>query len=367
MKYIIQNNGCAAYLQLYRQVREDITNGVYSYHDKLPSKRTVADELGISTITVEHAYALLEDEGYIESKERSGYYVIFRTSDMFATFESSIRTQTLLTNEENQSSVDFPLSVLTKKMRKVISDYGEAILCRPPSRGCEVLREEIRRYLLRSRGIVADTDQIIIGSGAEYLYGFITMLLGRDRRYAIESPSYQKIELVYRSAGVLCDLLPLGEDGIDSAALAVTEADVLHITPYRSFPSGVTASASKRHEYLRWASERGRYLVEDDFESEFSVSKKSEETLFSDTKQDNVIYLNSFSKTISPGLRVGYMVLPRHLSDIFESRLGFLSCTVPTFEQYVIAELLSCGDFERHINCVRRKKRREAELQRSIK
>ena len=153
-------------------------------------------------------------------------------------------------------------------------------------------------------------------------------------------------------------MLPLGADGIDSFALSGCSADVLHITPYRSFPSGVTASASKRHEYLRWAAD-GRYLIEDDFESEFSVSRKPEETLFAHTDRDNVLYLNTFSKTISPSIRAGYLVLPRHLTSVFRQKLGFYSCTVPTFMQYVLAQLLTDGDFERHINRVRRKKRRE--------
>ena len=154
------------------------------------------------------------------------------------------------------------------------------------------------------------------------------------------------------------ELLPLGQDGIESRALTASEADVLHITPYRSFPSGVTASVSKRHEYLRWASGAGRYIVEDDFESEFSLSGKPWETIFSHSRGDNVIYLNSFSKTISPALRVAYMVLPVHLVEEFRHRLGFYSCTVPTFEQFVLTYLLSDGDFERHIHRVRRQKRR---------
>lgn len=183
-------------------------------------------------------------------------------------------------------------------------------------------------------------------------------LLGRDRVYAIESPSYKMIEQVYRASDVRYERLPLGADGIDSAALRACNADVLHISPYRSFPSGVTASASKRHEYLRWATAGGRFLVEDDFESEFSVSSKPEETLFSVTADDNTIYMNTFSKTVSPSLRVGYMVLPKRLTADFDRKLGFYSCTVPTFMQHVLAALLENGDFERHINRVRRQKRK---------
>ena len=147
-------------------------------------------------------------------------------------------------------------------------------------------------------------------------------------------------------------------DYADSAALAATKASVLHTTPYRSYPSGVTATASKRHEYISWAKGEDRYIIEDDYESEFSVSTKPTETLFALSHSHNVIYLNTFSKTISPSLRIGYMVLPDHLVRAFEEKLGFYSCTVPTFMQYVLTELINNGDFERHINRVRRKKRK---------
>jgi GntR family transcriptional regulator/MocR family aminotransferase len=359
MRYVIEKDGMGpAYLQLYRQVRDDIVRQVYPYNSKLPSKRTIAAEAGVSTVTVEHAYALLCDEGYIEPRERSGYFVSFRTGDGFAAAVSSPEPQSQPISQGGQEH-PFPLSVLTRTMRKVITDLGDGILERSANAGCVALRQAVRQYLQRSRGIQAEVEQIVIGSGSEYLYGLIVELLGRDRVYGIESPSYKKIQQVYQAADVRYEMLPLGRDGINSTALAASEADVLHITPYRSFPSGVTASASKRHEYLRWAAGAGRYLVEDDFESEFTVSKKSEETLFSHGKADNVIYMNSFSMTISPALRVGYMVLPKHLVPVFQQRLGFYSCTVPTFEQYVVAALISSGDFERHINRVRRQKRRE--------
>ena len=231
-----------------------------------------------------------------------------------------------------------------------------------PNAGCLELRETLRQYLARNRGIYADTEQIIIGSGAEYLYGLIVELLGRDKVYAIEDPSYEKLEQIYRAAGVSCQRLPLSVDGIDSAALNACHADVLHTTPYRSYPSGVTASASKRHEYIHWSNQAQRYIIESDHDSEFSVSSKPTETLFTLAKQDNVIYLNTFSKTISPALHVGYMVLPKKLVAPFAETLGFYSCTVPTFEQFVLAELLRSGDFERHINRVRRKKRKERSL-----
>ena len=184
-------------------------------------------------------------------------------------------------------------------------------------------------------------------------------MLGRDRVFAIESPSYEKIEQVYRARGVRCELLPLGHDGIRSAALKSTAAQVLHITPFRSFPSGVTASASKRLEYLQWAGEGDRYIVEDDFESEFSLLRKPEETVFARAERQNVIYLNTFSRTVSPSIRVGYMLLPPRLREVFSQKAGFYSCPVPAFEQYVLSVLLDSGDFERHINRIRRQERKK--------
>ena len=358
MKYRIEKEKRPAYLQLYSQIREDIIKGSYPYGAKLPSKRGLAEEAGVSTITVEHAYALLCDEGYAEARERSGYVVIFRPSDGFAF--ASTEAHELHTSESRTNDYsDFPLSVLSKTMRKVLSEHGDLLLEKSPNLGCTALREAIRRYLARNRGIEVKTEQIIIGSGSEYLYGLIVALLGRKKVFAIESPSYKKIEGVYKATEIKCKSLPLTPTGIDSRALSETEADVLHTTPYRSFPSGVTATASKRHEYVRWASEGGRYIIEDDFESEFSVSTKPSETLFALSDRDNVIYLNTFSKTISPSLRVGYMVLPLHLIKIYEEKLGFYSCTVPTFMQYVLTELIENGDFERHINRVRRNLRKK--------
>ncbi len=358
MKYLIEKEQHSpAYLQLYRQLRRDIVQGLCPYGTKLPSKRTIADELGISTVTVEHAYALLCDEGYIEARQRSGYFVLFRAADGFV--GGAATPAPLPTPSHGTPQGEFPLSVLTKAMRRVMNDYGQALLSRGPNTGCRELRQALCQYLARSRGISVKQEQIIIGSGSEHLYTLIVELLGRDRIYGIESPSYKKIEQVYQASDVGYVMLPLGHDGIESSALWSCRADVLHISPYRSYPSGVTATASKRHEYLCWVDKEDRYIIEDDFESEFSVSKKPEDTLFSQAKTERVIYMNTFSKTIAPSLRVGYMVLPEHLVSVYEQRLGFLSCTVPVFEQLVLASLLSGGEFERHINRVRRKKRRE--------
>jgi GntR family transcriptional regulator/MocR family aminotransferase len=357
MKYIIDKSKRPVYLQLYKQIREDIINGNYPYSTKLPSKRNLAIETGVSTITVEHAYALLCEEGYVESRERSGFIVIFQKSDGFASSSESYTTNASYHNEH--AYPDFPISVLSKTMRKVLTEHREILLDKAPNQGCFELREAIRHYLSRNRGIHVSLEQIVIGSGSEYLYSLIIELLGRNRIYAIESPSYKKIKQVYQAAEIVYDSLPLTNTGINSNALSNTKASVLHTTPYRSYPSGVTATASKRHEYVHWAEQSHHYIIEDDFESEFSISTKPTETLFALSDQDNVIYLNTFSKTISSSIRIGYMVLPMHLVEQFEQKLGFYSCTVPTFMQYVLTELINNGDFERHINRVRRKKRKE--------
>ncbi len=357
MRYVIDQNERPVYLQLYKKIRDDIIAGIYSYNTKLPSKRALAAETGVSTITVEHTYALLCDEGYVEARQRSGYVVVFRKGDGFVSANEH-HTQLPNTHHEHIYS-EFPLSVLSKTMRKVMTEYGELMLERSDNHGCLPLRQAIQQYLARNRGIKVDVEQIIIGSGSEYLYGMIVDLLGRDRIYAVESPSYKKIEQVYKALEVAYESLPLTSSGIDSKALAATKAEVLHTTPYRSYPSGVTATATKRHEYIRWSAQGKRYIIEDDFESEFSVSTKPAETLFALSEQDNIIYLNTFSQTISPSLRIGYMVLPKHLVERFDRKLGFYSCTVPTFMQCVLTELINNGDFERHINRVRRNIRKE--------
>ena len=359
MKYIIDKEKRPVYLQIYNLIRDDILNEILPFNSKLPSIRILAEELTISTITVEHAYALLCDEGYIEARERSGYFVIFRADDGFVSAPTSNIIRRVQPSNHIETNTDFPFSVLAKTMRKVISDAGEGMLERSPNLGTLELREAIRTYLAQNRGILADTEQIIIGSGSEHLYTLLVELLGRERVYAVESPSYKKIEQVYKASDVRLEKLPLTLDGIDSATLKNCSADILHISPYRSYPSGVTATASKRHEYLRWAEQGKRYIIEDDFESEFSVSRKPEETLFSHSLRDNVIYMNTFSKTVSPSFRIGYMVLPKALAKEYEEKLGFLSCTVPTYLQLVLAELITNGGFERHINRVRRLKRKQ--------
>lgn len=346
-----------AYIQLYQLLRQNIIKGVYPYGSKLPSRRVLVAETGLSIITVIHAIDLLCDEGYVEARQRSGYFVIFKLDE----FQDALPpvTDTQVTMVQSLSKGDFPFSVMAKTMRKVILDYNDKILTKSPNQGCMELRRELCAYLARSRSVYVEPRQLIVGAGAEYLYGLIAQLLGKDHIFAIENPAYEKIRKVYSSLGIVLDSLTLHADGIDSTELWKTKAKVLHTTPFNSFPTGVSVSISKKHEYLLWAARNKAIIVEDNYDSELTVATKAEDSLFLMANGHNVIYLNTFSRTIAPSIRIGYMVLPINLVALFQEQLGFYSCTVPVFDQYVLAELLHNGDFERHINRVRRKKRKE--------
>lgn len=350
----------ASYLRIYTSLREQITNGDYKHGEKLPSKRLMADETGTSVITVEHAYELLEDEGYIEARERSGYFVSYTSEDTFPVGEAlSARTfsENVVTDQYEENLEAFPFPGFARTVRRVLTEYGEKILEKSPNEGTQFLRDSLSRYLQRSRNIHVSRDQILVGAGSEYLYGLIVQMLGRDKLYGLEDPSYEKIRKIYAANGAQYDLLKLGARGIHSSELHKTEAQVLHVTPFDSFPSGITATAGKRQEYIAWAKNRHAIIIEDDYASEFSPSTKSEDTLYSLEPERTVIYLNTFTKTLSPAVRIGYMLLPGELADELKEKIEFYSCTVPMFDQYVLAELLNSGDFERHINRVRRKRR----------
>lgn len=356
------------YLELYENVKRKIVDGIYPFGTKLPSKRVTAEENGVSVITVEHAYELLQEEGYIAAREKSGYFVTYRESDSFETAgkKASDSAKTIYKHGKINTDVthdeEISFNLYAKTARKVLSEYGEEITDRSPGYGCECLRSAIADYLYRYRGIKADTERIIVGAGAEYLYGLIINALGRSMKYAGEYPSYEKIYQIYDAEEVKLERLSLGADGIESNLLWQTQAKVLHITPYRSFPTGVTASAAKKAEYLRWSVEKKGIIIEDDFESEFTPSRKAEETLFSLDKNDRVIYVNTFTRTVGPFIRAAYMVIPKRLEEKFAEKTGFYACTVPVLEQYILAELIENGDFVRHINRVRRKRREERKL-----
>ena len=344
----------SAYIQIYEQLRDDILSGEIPRGTKLPSKRLLAGELGVSLVTVEHALDLLVDEGYVEARERSGYYALFGGA---AGSEKPLPAPQPAAPPLS-APADFPFSVLAKTMRRVLSDYDRRILVRSPGAGCAELREAIAAYIARSRGLSVSPDQIVVGSGAEAFYSLIVQLFGRETVYALEDPCYVRIRQVYEANGARCVSLPMGEDGIVTQALAACRAGVLHVTPFNSYPSHVTASPGKRHEYAAWARGRDSFLVEDDYASEFASVTKQIDTICS-LAPERVLYLNSFSRSFAPSMRTAFLVLPEGLLGLYWERLGFYSCTVPVFEQYVLAEFIASGELERFVNRRRRKIRQK--------
>lgn len=372
------------YALIYENLRANITDGTIKYGEKLPSKRAAADSFDASVITVEHAYELLESEGYIESRPRRGYFARYVADGILAEKESdfpfpeefAIENQTdgndasaKGTNAKGTNAKDanakkerFPFGVYASAVRAVLNDLGDKITEKTNGSGAPALKSAIKNYLKTSRDVHADENRIIIGAGAEYLYGVIAKLFGAGETFAIETPSYGIIEKIYSLNGVKTEKLRLGTDGVLSEDLAACRAKVIHVTPYRSFPTGVTASASKRAEYLRAAKKIGAYIVEDDYESEFSLSAKLTETLFKNTPDDNVIYINTFSKSVFPSLRLAYMILPEKLAAKYYEKFGDFSCPVPTLEQYVAAKIISDGSFARHVNRVRRTRKKDLKI-----
>ncbi len=372
------------YALIYENLRANITDGTIKYGEKLPSKRAAADSFDASVITVEHAYELLESEGYIESRPRRGYFARYVADGILAEKESdfpfpeefAIENQTdgndasaKGTNAKDANAKDanakkerFPFGVYASAVRAVLNDLGDKITEKTNGSGAPALKSAIKNYLKTSRDVHADENRIIIGAGAEYLYGVIAKLFGAGETFAIETPSYGIIEKIYSLNGVKTEKLRLGTDGVLSEDLAACRAKVIHVTPYRSFPTGVTASASKRAEYLRAAKKIGAYIVEDDYESEFSLSAKLTETLFKNTPDDNVIYINTFSKSVFPSLRLAYMILPEKLAAKYYEKFGDFSCPVPTLEQYVAAKIISDGSFARHVNRIRRTRKKDLKI-----
>ena len=341
-------------IYLYEQIKRDILSGALPAGEKLPSKRAFAAHLGLSVITVETAYSMLLEEGYLTVRPRSGFFV-----SSLALPSAAVRDRRVLPAlpadpcDISGDVAYFP--AMARIIRKILSEQSEVLQIKPPHLGCAVLRNAIADYLKRYRGMEVPASHIIIGSGAEYLYGLIVQLLGRDILYGIDQPSYEKIRLVYQANGASIEELPLGDDGITDDALAASHAGALHVTPFHSFPTGITASAEKRYAYLQWANKRNAWIIEDDFDSEFASPRRPIETLYAMDHSGHVLYLNTFSKSISPAIRVGYMILPDLLMTRYLERLNFYSCTVPVLDQYALAAFIDQGFFERHLGRMRRR------------
>ena len=346
--------GVPLYEALYRCIRGDILSGRLLPGEKLPSKRALADNLEISKITVETAYNQLLSEGYIRSLEKVGYFVenVERSTTVVPPVQIPEDTrETVLLDLTGSGTELFPFSVWSKLQREVMLDYGEKLLLPMPNRGIGQLRQAIADHLAAFRGMVVDPENILIGAGTDFLYNLLIQLLGRDKCYAVEESGYGKIRKIYAAGGVTCLGAAMDAQGVRPDSLG--DAQVLHFSPSHHFPTGLVTPVSRRQELLAWAKGGQRWIIEDDYDSEFRFHAHPMPAMQS-MDADRVIYMNSFSKSLAPSIRISYLVLPRQLMEEFQQKLGFYSCTVPSFEQYTLARFLSRGYFEKHINRMRK-------------
>ena len=347
--------GVPLYEALYRCIREDILSGALTAGEKLPSKRALAVNLEVSKITVEAAYNQLLSEGYIRSQEKVGYFVekMERQSPLSGqihTAEAPAPDPAL--DLTGAGTVRFPFSVWARLQREVVLDYGEQLLLPMPNQGIPELRQAISQHLAAFRGLHVPPENILVGAGTDFLYNILIQLLGRELIYAVEEPGYGKIRKIYAAGGVRCVSAELDSAGVRPDSLG--DARVLHISPSHHFPTGLVTPVSRRWELLDWAGKTDSYIIEDDYDSEFRFDAHPMPAMQSLDRNGRVIYMNSFSKTLAPSIRISYMVLPGELMDQFLRKLGFYGCTVPSFEQYTLARFLSRGHFEKHINRMRK-------------
>lgn len=353
------------YEHLYRCLKKDIELGVLAAGSRLPSKRAFAKNLGVSTITVQGAYDQLRLEGYIHSEPKHGYFVeaieqkIKKTS-LVST--SSLNLKRGLTQREavrfelSGNHTDprcFPFATWAKIMRMTALDRSVLLnrrhVCEAPE-----LQSAIAKHLASFRGFTPDPSQIIVGAGAEYLYGLIIELLGREKLYCLENPGYRTIEQVYESHGAKTTFAGLDDSGINIGQLRESKASIMHVSPTHHFPTGINMPAARRYELLAWASEKPeRFIIEDDYDSEFRLVGRPIPALYSIDTEERVIYMNTFSKTLASAVRLAYMVLPFSLLGRFHERLGFYASTVSNFEQLTVAKFIDEGFLEKHVNRMR--------------
>lgn len=393
-------DGQTLYEHLYRCIRHDIAHGVVPAGQKLPSKRALAEHLGVSLVTVEAAYRQLVAEGYVMSRERSGYFVCELApaektslisdglpSDARAAADGSAlgsRAAAGGSPSNSGAAVDdaefdspvlhdftrgdaatkiFPYSAWAKTVRRVLSDStSESLAQASTAAGSPQLRRAIANYLREYRGMSVSPDQIIIGAGSQVMYQLVVQLLGRQKVYAIETPGYPLLAKMYAALNAKSCLIPVDEQGANVGALAESNADVLHVMPSHQFPTSAVMSASRRRELLNWTREApGRFIIEDDYDSEFRMHGCPVATLFGIDAAGKVLYLNSFAKSLGSAFRIAYLVLPESLAQRFNAELGFYSNTVSPLDQLALASFIEEGHYERHVNRLRTHARRSQE------
>ncbi len=347
------------YEYLYKCIRDDILSGQIAAGEKLPSKREMAKNHSISVITVENAYAQLMVEGYIFAKEKKGYFAS-DIGNQYIEPVNKIKKNREVTKKQwfvdfNSNHImydSFPFATWSKIMRQTLLDEENSFLISPEKNGISRLRDAIAMHLQQFRGMYVNTENIIVGAGTEYLYSIIVQLLGREKVIALEDPGYKKIGKIYEANGIKCVHTRIDKYGIDISDIEKTDVDAVHISPSHQFPTGRVMPISRRSKLLKWATKNNKYIIEDDYDSEFRFLGKPIPTM-AGMDEDRVIYMNTFSKTLAPSIRIAYMILPEELMKKFRKELGFYSNTVSSFEQYTLANFISKGYYERHINRMR--------------
>ena len=361
LTYDLEKRGSLArYDYLYRCIKEDILSGRLKAGEKLPSKRTLATHLNTAVVTVENAYAQLEAEGYLNAREKRGYFVNpvetgpVRENPAEAREKNREQREWRLDLRGTGSGTEgFPFSVWARLMRRILTERGAELLQATPHNGVYPLRQAIARHLYQFRGISAAPEQIVVGAGTEDLYNLIVQLLGRDLLYGVEDPGYSKAARIYGLNGAGCIPLPMDSRGVRPQEVEERGVQILHISPNHQFPTGTVTPILRRQALLRWAEEQRGYIIEDDYDSEFRFTGRPIPAMKSIDAAGRVIYMNTFSRSLAPSLRVSYMVLPPSLMEEYPRRLGFYSCTVPAMEQYTLASFLEEGYFESHVNRMR--------------
>lgn len=351
--YTLDRSGASPlYEQLYRALKADILSGALPGGSRLPSGRALAEHLGLSRVTVETAYAQLLAEGYLTSRPRAGYFVEQLTPQELPPRVSEPEAQPPEPETaQSRSAQLFPFSVWARLMRGVLLDRRQELLRPAPDAGLPALRQAVAAELYRQRGVHVSPEQVYIGAGAEYFYNLLIQFFGHGRVYALENPGHRKIARVYQANQVAVRPIGMDTDGVIPELLEQSGAEVLHISPSHHYPTGTVTPITRRQALMRWlTAQPGRYLIEDDYDSEFRFSGLPIPTIQSMDRSGRVIYMNTFSRTISPSLRISYMILPRTLLPQWQAAMGFYSCTVPSFEQMTLTRFLAEGYFEKHLS-----------------
>ena len=356
--------GKPMYEQIYEYIKEEIRKGSLAAGTRLPSTRILAEHLKISRSTSQMAYDQLVSEGYIETIPCKGYFVL--KIDELVEVEPETKMGFLVEPEQQEAELDvdfsprgidltsFPYNTWRKVTRATLMDDDKEMFLTGSPQGEPGLREAIRGYLHSARGVNCTADQIIIGAGSEYLMMLLTQILGTSRTIAMENPTYRQAYRVFESLG--CQMKPVEMDahGMNVRLLEESGADIAYVMPSHQYPMGVVMPVKRRQELLSWAG-RGekRYLIEDDYDSEFRYRGKPVPALQGMDIQGKVIYMGTFSKSIAPAIRVGYLVLPAPLLAVYKRKCGFYASTVSRIDQKIIYQFLTEGHYERHLNRMR--------------